>query len=365
MQNEGIINPSLYKITRKKDCGFYKADPSRSRTEWKNKKTRPRLALLPSECANGQKSLPTGQAFLYEGKDRGKNMTYRKKRYGDRWDGRRIRSIQPMSRIGSYIMPTRVGSTNYIRDSVEVSAIERYIRKKRMQGMKGFGIMHIFAAAYVRVVSQKPGLNRYVTNRELYARDNITVSMVVKKEMKLDAQETVTKIEYSPYATANDVYEALNRVITESREEGDQSNFDDTARILNYVPRPVLRMIIALLRFLDNYNHMPRFLQKMSPFHASCFFTSMGSLGIPPVYHHLYEFGNCPIFISYGPKRTQFEMTADGTVQRRTYVDFTVTSDERICDGHYLASALKGIYNIFRHPEILDEPPETIVEDIE
>ena len=292
-------------------------------------------------------------------------MTYRQKRYGDRWDGRLIRSLSPMTRVMSYIMPDRRGSTNYIHDSVEVSAVERYIRKKRMQGMKGFGIMHFFTATYVRVVSQKPGLNRYITNRELYARDNITVAITIKKELKLDAQETVLKLEYAPYATANDVYETLNREITANREEGDNNSIDDVARVLNYIPRPVLRAIIAFLLFLDNYNRMPRFLLKLSPFHVSCFFTSMGSLGIPPVFHHLYEFGNCPLFISYGPKRTEYQTMPDGSVQRRTYIDFTFTTDERICDGHYMSSALKSMHEIFRHPEMLDEPPESDVEDVD
>ena len=292
-------------------------------------------------------------------------MANYKKRYGDRWDGRRIRSLPPMTRIGSYIMPRRSGATNYIRDTIEVSAAERYIRKKRMSGMKGFGIMHLFTASYVRIVSRMPGLNRYVTNRELYARDNITVAMMIKKELKLDAQETATRIEYSPYATANDVYDALNRVITENREAGDQSSFDATARILNYIPRPILGALIAFFRFLDNYNKLPGVLQRLSPFHVSCFFTSMGSLGIPPVFHHLYDFGNCPLFISFGPKRTEFVMGQDGTVQRRTFIDFTVTADERICDGHYLATALKMFHEIFRHPEILDEPPESVTEDVD
>ncbi len=291
-------------------------------------------------------------------------MAYRK-RYGDRWDGRRIRSLSPMTRISAYIMPRRNGAHNYIRDSLEVTAAEKYIRRKRLQGMKGFGIMHLFTAAYVRQVSRMPGLNRYVANRELYARDNITVAMVVKKEMKLDAQETVTKIEYSPWATANDVYEALNRVIMENREEGDQTDFDQTARVLNYIPRPFLAATIAFLRFLDNYNKLPAFLQRLSPFHVSCFFTSMGSLGIPPVFHHLYDFGNCPLFVAFGPKRTEHVLGPDGSVQRKTYIDFTVTADERICDGHYLATALKGFHELFRHPELLDVPPETVTEDID
>jgi hypothetical protein len=176
-------------------------------------------------------------------------MHYVRKRYGDRWDGRKIRTLDPLNRISAYIMPTRIGAMNLLHDRIEVSAVERYIRKKRMQGFKGFGVMHVFAATYIRVVSQKPGLNRYISGQELYARDNITIAMAIKKEMTLEAQETVIKMEFSPYATANDVYEIFNRFITANRADGDQNDMDATARILNYIPRPILRAAIAFLRF--------------------------------------------------------------------------------------------------------------------
>ena len=51
--------------------------------------------------------------------------------WGDRSDGRKLRSLDPMAVVANYIMPTRVGSSNFIRESVEISAMERYIREKR------------------------------------------------------------------------------------------------------------------------------------------------------------------------------------------------------------------------------------------
>ncbi len=50
--------------------------------------------------------------------------------WGDRSDGRKLRSLDPMAVVANYIMPTRVGSSNFIRESVEISAMERYIREK-------------------------------------------------------------------------------------------------------------------------------------------------------------------------------------------------------------------------------------------
>lgn len=92
--------------------------------------------------------------------------------------------------------------------------------------------------------------------------------------------------------------------------------------------------------------------------------TSMGSLGIPPIYHHLYNFGNIPVFIAFGAKYYKNELKLDGTVERNKYIDYTVVTDERICDGFYFASALKVLKDCLCNPDKLDTPPETVVEDI-
>ena len=90
----------------------------------------------------------------------------------------------------------------------------------------------------------------------------------------------------------------------------------------------------------------------------------MGSLGIPPIYHHLYDFGNIPVFCAFGAKYTVNELKLDGTVSPHKYIDYKFTTDERICDGHYFAAALKLFKSILKNPECLDTPPETVFEDI-
>ena len=91
----------------------------------------------------------------------------------------------------------------------------------------------------------------------------------------------------------------------------------------------------------------------------------MGSLGIPPIYHHLYDFGNLPVFCSFGCKRRALEVQEDGSVVQRKYLDFNVTMDERTVDGFYYAAFFKTFKRILTHPEVLDTPPEEIVPDIE
>ena len=149
------------------------------------------------------------------------------------------------------------------------------------------------------------------------------------------------------------------------RKQQEESDFDKTARILNYIPRFVLKFAIFMLRVLDYFGILPKFLLKVSPFHASMVITSMGSLGIPPIFHHIYDFGNVPLFIAFGKRRKAYELDADGKVCERVYSDLCVVTDERICDGFYYASAFRMLQRLIRNPYKLDTPPEEIVEDID
>lgn len=291
----------------------------------------------------------------------------RKRRLGDRNDGRRVRTLPPMAQVSPYIMPNRAAASNYFKDSIEITEIEKYIRKKRKEGLTGFGIMHVIIAAYVRAVSQRPAINRFLSGQHVYARDeHIEISLTVKKEMTNEAPDTCVKAYLSARDTADEVYKKMNEVVTANKESQDlDSGFDSLAKFISSIPGVFLKFVVWFLKFLDYFGLLPRKLTQLSPFHASFFITSMGSLGIPPIYHHLYDFGNIPIFVAFGAKRKQYELRKDGTVAERKYVDYTAVTDERICDGFYYASAFKLMRSYFKNPYILDEPVETVVPDID
>ena len=180
--------------------------------------------------------------------------------------------------------------------------------------------------------------------------------------MRTGSPDTVIKAVFPKDATARQVYEILNSTVKAAKEE--DSSFDGTARALNYIPGLVLRLVMGILSFMDYFGLIPASLIRVSPFHGSLFITSMGSLGIPPVFHHLYDFGNVPVFCSFGAKEKRLEVRRDGTVAEVHYIPYTFTTDERICDGFYYASAFKLLRGYLKDPWQLDVPPESVKEDI-
>jgi hypothetical protein len=145
----------------------------------------------------------------------------------------------------------------------------------------------------------------------------------------------------------------------------DENDFDGTARILNYIPGLIKKFAVWFLKTLDYFGLLPMALLKVSPFHGSMFISSMGSLGVPPIYHHLYNFGNLPVFLTFGAKRYEYQNNRLGEVVKKKYMDYTVVTDERICDGFYYASGLKLFRSYLANPSRLDDPPQEVINDIE
>lgn len=289
----------------------------------------------------------------------------KKRRFGDRKDGRRVRTMSPMSYVIPYIMRTRNDAQNQIADTIDITEADKFLREMRKKGYKSISVLHVFIAAYIRAIAMRPGINRFCSGQKIYHRNTIEINMAVKKEMSLDAPDTMIKVRFEPTDTITDVYEKFNAVVEKATAEGSNTDFDKTARTLTRLPGILFRTTVRLLEFLDYHGWLPQALLDVSPFHGSMIITSMGSLGIPPIYHHLYNFGNLPVFISYGLKYHKNVMNVNGVVERRTMIDVKVVTDERICDGFYFASALKLIRKFVASPALLTTPPETVIDDID
>ncbi len=287
----------------------------------------------------------------------------RKKRFGYIKEGRRVRSLPAMSYVSHLIMKERNDAQNQFEDVVDITNIERYLDEKHKEGYTDLALLHVLLTAYARVVSDRPGINRFLAGQRIYARNNIECVMTIKKELSLESPDTCIKVELDPRDNVYNVYKKFQKTVKAAIEE--ESDFDNVAKLLTKLPRPILRGIVSFLKWLDYHGWLPKALMKVSPFHGSMIVTSMGSLGIPAIYHHLYDFGTLPVFISYGNVFTADAIKRDGTRERHHFITIKVVTDERICDGYYYASAFKRLKRYLLHPETLDKTLESVTEDVD
>ena len=286
-----------------------------------------------------------------------------KKRMGDRSDGRLLRSIPALNKFMPYVMPERSDAQNFYEESFEVTGVDKVLRKERVAGYKGMGFLHFMIAAYIRCVSMLPGVNRFVVGRRIFARNNIEVVLTVKRSLSIDATETTIKVKFEPTDTIFDVYRKMNEKIDEIKANDGSNNTEEVAETLTRAPRFLIRFAVWVLKVMDYFGIIPQKLLDASPFHGSMIITDMGSLRIGPIFHHIYNFGTLPVFISFGAKRHEYGVNRKGQLTDNKYVDCKFVLDERTVDGHYYSQFLQAMRYIFAHPEILEVPPSRVIED--
>lgn len=291
-------------------------------------------------------------------------MATARRRMGDRKEGRLLRSLPGFAKFIPFIMPQRNDRYIHYEEAFEVTQLDRMLRKLRVEGYKGIGILHFLIAAYIRGISRMPGINRFVVGRRIYARNNIEVVMTVKRALSIDATETTIKVVFEPTDTILDVYRKMNEKIDEIKSSEENNGTEDFADVIARLPRFMIRFALTLLRVMDYFGWIPQSLLNVSPFHGSMIITDLGSLRIGPIYHHIYNFGTLPAFIAFGAKRHAYELNRRGEMVDKKYVDCKFVLDEGIVDGHYWAQMLLAYRYMFEHPEMLLSPPGKVVEDI-
>ena len=276
--------------------------------------------------------------------------------FGRRSDGRRIKNLDPIFKIMPTVMKERNDSQVLFKQDINLQPLEDYINKKAEEGIR-LSYMNIIYAAIVRIIGQRPKLNRFIMSGDVYARDSICVSLMIKKDMSDEAPETVTKIEYTGNETIFEIRDKLEKVISENKEMSASNDTDKLVGLLSKIPSGIVKFAVNMLMWMDKRGIMPKAVIKASPFHTSVFLTNVGSLGIDSIYHHIYNFGTTSLFFAMGKKKKSY-VYEDDEIRQEKCITIAFVGDERICDGYYYASSFKQLQKILKHPEVLEEPIE-------
>lgn len=276
--------------------------------------------------------------------------------FGHRSDGRRIKTLPSIFKIMPSIMLERNDSQVLYKQDIPIKYLDEYIDNKAKDGTK-FSYMHIIYAAIVRVIAERPQLNRFVMNGTTYARNKIYVSLAIKKNLTDDGVETTTKVEYQGTENIFDVKQKLDAIIEQNKDIEANNETDKLAKALGLIPIWLIKFAVGFLKFLDRHGLLPKAVIKASPFHTSVFLTNVGSLGIDTIYHHLYNFGTTSMFFSMGKKKKSF-IYEDEEIKEEKCITIAFVGDERICDGYYYANSFKTLFRYLKKPELLETAPD-------
>lgn len=276
--------------------------------------------------------------------------------FGYRPDGRKVKHASLLFRVIPHIMTTRNDSQVYFTQDIPLKGMDEFISKKAEEEIK-ISYMHIIYAAIVKTIALRPNLNRFIVNCIPYERDGIWISLMIKKSMSEDGNETLVKLRFDGTETFMEIKEKLENAINENKEEDAENSTDKFVKALEKTPNLILKTAVGLLKFLDRYGLMPKSIITLSPFHTSAFLTNVGSIGIDAIYHHIYNFGTTSMFFAMGKKKKDYVPEDDEIVEEKC-ISFAFVGDERICDGYYFANSFKQLIKFVKKPELLETSGE-------
>ena len=271
----------------------------------------------------------------------------------DRKDGRLLRNIDSMHFICPIIYPNRCDNEAFISEIIDVTNIEKYLEKKNKDNNGyHYSIFQLITTAMLKVLYLRPKMNYFIANSNLYERNEITASFVVKKEFDDNGGEGLAFIHSKPTDNFDSIHKTIESIVFDQRGGGSDSSTDNMD-FFNSLPRSLSKFLVRRVMWLDKHGLVPQSLIDSDPYYSSVVLTNLGSIDLHSGYHHLTNWGTNSIFLTVGEVKERPFINEGETVMKKS-IDLGMTIDERIADGYYYSKTVKLLKYILENPEILD-----------
>ncbi len=261
--------------------------------------------------------------------------------------------VPAIRRLMFHILPGRTESVVMVDTVVDASALESYLEHARPR--LGANLTHAVVAATNVCLGANPRLNRFTSGGRLYARRGrwLTFSMKrgVGEQGRVDRGSGLATVKI-PMIDGESFAQLCTRINADIRlqRSGAETPADKEYKLFDRLPTAVLGLAAPLVRWLDAKNLLPAFFIEGDGLFASAFVANLGSLGMGAGYHHLFEYGNCPVFLVVGAVEER-AVVVDGNVVVRRQLPLRFTFDERIEDASNARHALAAMRRVLEEPE--------------
>ncbi|MBQ6336713.1 MAG: 2-oxo acid dehydrogenase subunit E2 [Ruminococcus sp.] len=276
-------------------------------------------------------------------------------------DGKKLKNLGVEYIVGAHVMADRTDAMNMITIDLPEEPMKAYLNQKRKEG-KRYSHLTLILAAMVRAFAEYPGLNRFVVNKRIYARNEISVGMVVLKGGKIDEVGTISKMKFKPTDTIEEVDKEIKDYIEMNRAEDEVNSTDKIANFLCSVPG-LARVAVNFVKWLDKHNWCPKAIIEASPFHCSIILTDLASIKTNSIHHHIYNFGTVSISMAIGNLR-EVPVRRKGEIAFERCLPLGMVLDDRTVGGAYYSRAFRKYQWYLEHPETLEQPPEVVNSEI-
>lgn len=291
-------------------------------------------------------------------------MKSMKRRFGDRKDGRLLRELDPMHYIVPLLYPNRCDNEAFISERIDLTALNAYLECKNAENPEyKYNLFQFTVTAVLKILTLRPKMNRFIVNKNVYQRNDISAAFVVKKLFTDDGAEALAIIHAKDTDTIDSIHQAIYAQVSARRSDNDKGDSStDSMDILNRMPRFLSKFLVSIICWLDKHGWVPNFLIATDPYYASAVLTNLGSIKLHSGYHHLTNWGTNSLFVAIGEKKPRPFHDAEGNVTMLDSIDLGLTIDERIADGYYYSKTIRLLKKLFEEPELLERPLSEEVE---
>lgn len=278
------------------------------------------------------------------------------RKLGDRKDGTLIRDLDSMHFIVPLLYPNRCDNEAFISEKIDLSKAEAFLAEKNSTNPEyRYNLFQLIVTAMLKALTLRPKMNWFIANKNLYSRNEISASFVVKKQFADHAGEALAFIHAKPKFTLEDIHNEIQRQVTfcrSDKKDGSTASMD----LFNKMPRFVSKTIVAFIRWLDKHGWVPSSLIETDPYYSSVVLTNLGSIKLHSGYHHLTNWGTNSVFVAIGEKKMRPFFDENGNMDMRMSVDLGLTIDERIADGYYYSKTVRLLRTLLENPALLELP---------
>ena len=270
-----------------------------------------------------------------------------------RTDGELIRDIPECRQIIPFLLPDINQATTYFELTVDLTRTLPFIEAFNSNKANKATLFHYLLWCIVRTIDAWPQVNRFIAGKRLYQRRGIWISFSAKKSFEENAPVVDIKMKFDPKIAFPELVDSVLVEIRKGKSD-EKSRLDKQLAFCLRLPRSILSLGVKAIHLLDYFGLLPaKYIEGDSMF-TSIYVVNLGSFDMDAVYHHLYEYGNIPIFMTVGRAKPDVYRGEDGQVQFRDSVTMRFTCDERVEDGFYCACALNYLKSLMENP-VLDE----------
>ena len=273
-----------------------------------------------------------------------------RRKFGDRRDGTKLKS-SGFEKIWNSLKSKRSENEVHMLKEIDVTELKKYYDSKKKDNNK-LTYFHLFSTAISKILYNKTLLNRFVINGSKYNRNEVTLSFVAKTEFTDDANELFTVMKVDKSDNLDMISKKILGDVKKIRNnEGNAT--DDFMDKLQYLPKFLIRLVVIIIKFLDNHDWLPKSLTKGSIYHSTVLLSNLGSIHCDGIYHNLTNFGTNSIVVTIGEIKESVRVV-DGEIEKRYVCQFGITLDERIADGVYFAKCINLLQYILNNPLLLE-----------